>query len=465
MDTLFRTVHSSNFNTSVQALMLIQQVSNAKQFSAERFYRTLYESILDPRLLSSSKQIMYLNLLYQTLKSDLNVKRVKAFIKRLLQVVTLHEPPFACAIIYLVSELEKTFPSIKSMLEQAEENEDSDEEHFVDASEEIGGVQLANSSDNIEPKAPQSRVRYDGRKRDPEHSNADASCLWEIVRMTLTKCHKVIDFHKILFQSHYHPSVSLFAQRLLSQAEMPPKPDPTLHTLIHFLDRFTFKNAKARPNIARGSSIMQPSASTNTHDVLIRGRGAGLTETPLNNESFWSKASDSIAADQVFFHQYFNRTEKKKSKKSGKTQREAVSVEDSSENEQEIWDVLVQSNTELQDGHGDEDMDLDDLASESDDSNDFTLAQAEEPSEIDSNDQQDGLSVNDEDKDQLLLESDEEEGISVDLDEDEEDVKPSVKDRTNELRSERRKELKNLPTFAAVDEYADLLANEEEGDE
>lgn len=160
--------------------MLIQQVSNLKQFSAERFYRTLYESILDPRLLSSSKQIMYLNLLYQSLKSDLSVKRVKAFAKRLLQTVSLHEPPFACAIIYLISELEKIFPSIKSMLEQAEENDGSDEEHFVDASEEINGVQQAHAS---EQRAQQSKLRYDGRKRDPEHSNADASCLWEIVRI------------------------------------------------------------------------------------------------------------------------------------------------------------------------------------------------------------------------------------------------------------------------------------------
>jgi ribosome biogenesis protein MAK21 len=25
------------------------------------------------------------------------------------------------------------------------------------------------------------KVAYDGRKRDPEHSNADKSCLWELV--------------------------------------------------------------------------------------------------------------------------------------------------------------------------------------------------------------------------------------------------------------------------------------------
>ena len=463
MDTLFRTVHSSNFNTSVQALMLIQQVSNVKQFSAERFYRTLYESILDPRLLSSSKQIMYLNLLYQALKSDLNVRRVKAFVKRLLQIVTLHEPPFACAIIYLVSELEKSFPSIKSMLEQPEENEESGEEQFIDASEEIGGVQLAHASDELEQKTLQSRVRYDGRKRDPEHSNADTSCLWETVRMIFDTWKKKTNFYKIPFQSHFHPSVSLFAQRLLSQVAMPPKPDPTLHTLIHFLDRFTYKNAKTHPNVVRGISIMQPSASTNAHDVLIRDRGAGLTEMPLNNETFWSKPSDSVAADQVFFHQYFNRTENKKRKKSGKVQKETASVDDSSEGEQEIWDALVQSNTELQDGNGDEDLDMDDLDSEMNYSDDSALANVEKPQENESDGQQDGLDINNEENEQLLLESEEEEEDSDDYDQ-EEDMKPTAKVGTNKSRSEKRKELKNLPMFAAVDEYASLLANEEEGD-
>ena len=96
--------------------MLIQQISTTHHISTDRFLRTLYESLLDPRLLKSSKQTMYLNLLYRSLKSDVSVRRVKAFVKRLLQVIVLHEPPFACAALYLVGELSSTFPSIKSML-------------------------------------------------------------------------------------------------------------------------------------------------------------------------------------------------------------------------------------------------------------------------------------------------------------------------------------------------------------
>jgi hypothetical protein len=34
----------------------------------------LYESLLDPRVATSSKQSLYLNLLYKSLKNDLNVR-------------------------------------------------------------------------------------------------------------------------------------------------------------------------------------------------------------------------------------------------------------------------------------------------------------------------------------------------------------------------------------------------------
>src|ERR1700710_2470915 len=122
MDTLFRITHSSNFNTSVQALMLIEQLATSKHIAIDRFYKTLYESLLDPRLIASSKHALYLNLLFRALRSDLNVKRVKSFAKRLLQIVTLHQPPFICGVLYLLRELEAIFPSLKTILTDPEED-------------------------------------------------------------------------------------------------------------------------------------------------------------------------------------------------------------------------------------------------------------------------------------------------------------------------------------------------------
>lgn len=179
MDTLFRITHSSNFNTSIQALMLIEQLATAKHLEVDRFYRTLYESLLDPRLVRSSKHTLYLNLLFRALRSDVNIKRVKAFVKRLLQIVALHEPPFICGVIYLVRELESTFPGLKALFTEPEQNDEDDEEVFRDVPED--GDSTAQSKDGNAPKTKPISEPYDGRKRDPEHSNAEKTCLWESV--------------------------------------------------------------------------------------------------------------------------------------------------------------------------------------------------------------------------------------------------------------------------------------------
>ena len=180
LDTLFRITHSSNFNTSIQALMLIQQLSSSHQVAADRFYRTLYESLFDPRVATSSKQALYLNLLYKALKNDLNVRRVKAFVKRIIQILGLHQPSFTCGIFYLIRELEKTFSGLQSLFDQPEENESDEEEVFKDVPDEDDEEQ--NAVETPQSNQPKPYTLYDPRKRDPEHSNADRTCLWELVR-------------------------------------------------------------------------------------------------------------------------------------------------------------------------------------------------------------------------------------------------------------------------------------------
>lgn len=163
MDTLFRIAHSSNFNTSIQAMLLIQQLVATKSFSSDRFYRVLYESLLDPRLPASSKHAMYLNLLLRALKADVNTKRVKAFVKRMLQGLAMHQPPFACGVLYVLSQLRKTLPGLLTLIEEPEEHQ--------------GQADSGESRHDGDSKGEQ----YDGRKRDPEYSNAHNTCLWEIV--------------------------------------------------------------------------------------------------------------------------------------------------------------------------------------------------------------------------------------------------------------------------------------------
>lgn len=159
--------------------MLIQQLTSTHQVSSDRFYRTLYESLLDPRVATSSKQSLYLNLLFKALKNDVNVRRIKAFVKRIVQVLGLHQPAFICGVFYLIRELEKTFVSLQSLYDQPEDNDSDEEEVFRDVPDE-------DDENQQQPEAPEEKPKplngYDPRKRDPEHSNADKACLWEMVR-------------------------------------------------------------------------------------------------------------------------------------------------------------------------------------------------------------------------------------------------------------------------------------------
>lgn len=95
IDTLFLITHTSTFNISIQALVLIQQICSSPEGSShtgilDRYYRTLYASLHDPRLATSSKQAMYLNLLFKSIKADvgrLGNERVKALIRRFVQIL------------------------------------------------------------------------------------------------------------------------------------------------------------------------------------------------------------------------------------------------------------------------------------------------------------------------------------------------------------------------------------------
>jgi ribosome biogenesis protein MAK21 len=48
---------------------------------------------------------MYLNMLFKALKADTSQARVMAFVKRLLQMLGIHQPPFICGALYLLGEV------------------------------------------------------------------------------------------------------------------------------------------------------------------------------------------------------------------------------------------------------------------------------------------------------------------------------------------------------------------------
>ena len=143
IDALFRLVHDENFSTSTQALVLIShmalqsepkvpkgkseaQLRRDKQREAKakreasssssldgtddksadaiqkdlstRFYRALYSQLLSDQLMTKSKNVMFLNLLYRSMKNDPSNNRTAAFAKRLLICSTHCGPHIAAGL-------------------------------------------------------------------------------------------------------------------------------------------------------------------------------------------------------------------------------------------------------------------------------------------------------------------------------------------------------------------------------
>ncbi|KAJ8110584.1 hypothetical protein OPT61_g6613 [Boeremia exigua] len=446
LNTIYQVTHSSNFNTGIQAMTLIQQISVTKNISTDRFYRTLYESLLDPRLITTSKHIMYLNLLFRSLKADTSIKRVKAFVKRLLQIIHMHEPPFICGVLYLVNELITTFPSIKSMLSTPEDHvDDGEDEHFEDVPED--------GEEKADEKKP-AKPAYDARKRDPEHAQADLSCLWELLPL----------------QAHYHPSVHVLASKIVHQEAIKEKPDPTIYTLMNFLDKFSFRNAKTKTQAVHGSSIMQPMAGTSkAADYLITNREGDRTHDPLNSESFWRKKLDDVRDDEVFFHTYFEKAGKAKQadKKARKKNKKDDSDDESGEDE--IWKALVKSRPDVEGDGGDDDfddIDMDDMMSDSDAEGGVTMDdgvelnlgsddEEEAPAPADDDDEDDFENFDLDDEDAFM---DDEDDIPVDIDMGDDAEGDDGKDG----RKKKKRKLKQLPTFASADDYAKLIGDDSE---
>ena len=462
LDTLFKVTHSSNFNTSIQALMLIQQLNESHQGSVDRFYRTLYESLLDPRLLTSSKQALYLNLLFRALRSDLNVKRVKAFAKRLLQVVAMHQPSFTCGTLYLLRELEGVFANLEAFIDQPEEDNDDEEETYRDVQEATTNGRDS-EADPYENAAEVTKIQkpqnYDGRKRDPEHSYAARSALWELTP----------------FLTHYHPSVSLFATRLLTHDPMPPKPDLSLNTLIHFLDRFVYRNPKTTTT-HKGASIMQPMAGGDSSALLISAySGKERSRAPVNSEAFWRQESGKVGADEVFFHKYFSTLgrgkEKARKKKEDKKKDAEGSESGDGEDEDEIWKALVESRPELDEGSESGFSDMDGLESGNEDEDEGGIAVNDNEmiegsgneGEAAKGGAEDEESLDFNDDDEALFDSDDE--VPSDLEQAfEKEVQGGKKKPAGTAPSERgekrgaqRRRLKSLPTFASAEDYAKML--------
>lgn len=261
---------------------------------------------------------------------------------------------------------------------------------------------------------------------------------------------------------------------------------------MHFLDRFAYRNPRANAAAPRGTSLMQPAlGATGVAGTLL---GASVVPPaaaqPLNSEAFWSRRAADVAADEVFFHRYFAETaprraaaKKAKKDKSGDGGSDVglddVDDEGEAPGEDEIWKALVGSRPELDVGsEDDEDDDEDDLSMESDEKDDDDGDGDEESVDIEGSDDdlagllesEEGGQDEDEDEQSGALHLDDDAGSALFSSEDEAAATPaavpSLEDvqarRRGDKREPRKRRKLNLPTFASADDYAKLLAGDDD---
>ena len=105
---LFQFAKSSEKLTTINIDEQVEKADGTKGGSfADRFYRTLYEVILRVHLAKLAKMDEYFGLIFRCIKADPNVKRVVAFLKRMLQMSFINESNFTAATLLVVSELLK----------------------------------------------------------------------------------------------------------------------------------------------------------------------------------------------------------------------------------------------------------------------------------------------------------------------------------------------------------------------
>lgn len=260
---------------------------------------------------------------------------------------------------------------------------------------------------------------------------------------------------------------------------MPAKPDLASHSLIHFLDRFVYRNAKASSGALRGSSIMQPLAGGESTGVLVSNKTVSKNDS-VNSEAFWRKKAEDIAVDEVFFHKYFNQIGKtkagRKAPKEQQTRSDAGSGDDDDENEEEIWQALVESRPDVE-GPSDDDSDLDLLDLDDSDSEeevdqaaavDTVVAPSHFDEDEESYEKEEAVSdaASDSDAEAKLFDEDEDDLVSESelFNKELEKAQSSAKDSEKESSRSRKKKMKALPTFASADDYANMLAQDVDED-
>jgi len=402
-DGLFKVAHSSSLAAAVQALTLLFQVSRSRSNVSDRFYRALYERFSRSDIPTSTKQGSVLRLVYQSVSADEHEPRAMAFCKRLLQSATQSSPSFAAGCLRVLWEI------IARRRKQP----------FRRAVAETKGAEFTRKSvsrNDSDPYATNEELEnYKIDHRDPAFANAHRSSFWELVALS----------------RHFHPSVSHFCRDILNLTRIKYDGDPIKDFgVLAFLERLNFEKPKRR--------ILE--------DLKNRKVDTGR---PAVNSQFFAELvqSGNIRDDELFYARIFDDPTKTRSHGKSKSKEDHDDeAEFDSAFEKEMEKIMEMdrfdedSDTEEPIDHGLIDVDSSDVEKEEDIDDEVMMDDVNhDASDIDKGDFGDSS-----DPSERELES-----------EHQRDHKPKKRKRSRVMDDD------ELPSFAPMEDYAHLIANEE----
>ncbi|KAA0197890.1 CCAAT/enhancer-binding protein zeta [Fasciolopsis buskii] len=336
VDDIFRLVHTTSFNVSLQALTVLLQLSSHRPEIRDRYYQALYRKLRDPDLLQTSRGPTVLHLLYRSMLEDPDGDRRAAFAQRLLQLCLIHpQPGFVVGSLILLSKdslsnsllnSDKLFTGTSIGDVSHQKNDDSanddEDEHFSDAPDSDEGNEVMTSP----TKQPASKLTSTWEHRRNANWRRSGSKIKETdgvgktMQSTITITTYDPDAREPLFAraggyptwplvllcNHAHPSVSLLAQTLLTGSTISYTGNPfDDFSIQHFLDRFAYKKPKSSQSKGSKNDAHKQNPPPGRPFQRQVGVKTGSRAFPVNSALFRQMAENRVPADEQFFHKYF----------------------------------------------------------------------------------------------------------------------------------------------------------------
>ncbi|XP_050357921.1 CCAAT/enhancer-binding protein zeta [Nymphalis io] len=135
-------------------------------------------------------------------------------------------------------------------------------------------------------------TEYNPFARNPAFSGAQCSAYLELLPLA----------------KHYHPSVKLFAEKLINDQIIQYSGDPLKDFAgIRFLDRFVFKNPKKRTDRQEEGDVKKIKGSHPKFAVRKNYTAKGLKSIPVNSSTYLNEDVKKIPVDEKFLYDFLQK--------------------------------------------------------------------------------------------------------------------------------------------------------------